>query len=506
MSLLTYSTYLHNPSVLYFESFIEPSTHTIVHTQNNTHIPTQPHNKPNRLTYFHGTKVHKYNCVTNTLLHTGFKKLAKPNTDLSLFWNAQESPEYISTFSPFTKFNHLPSSWHLGRKDLLVSHLQAFARKHRSEFAFFPPSFVLPADAGALENCAPHDLLIYKPANASCGRGIKVVDSPKKIKSLKKPAVVQRYLEDPLLINKRKFDLRIYVLVTSLDPLKVYVYEEGLVRLATEEYTLARKSLSNTCVHLTNYSVNKQSKLYVQNTDRRSSNDSTASHVSVDESNSLAQGSEHASNEAGSSKLSLTDLRKIVGTDKFEILFSDIKSLAVKTVISAESAMIGPLHRATNHANCQSNGIFPYSNCFELYGFDILVDSRLKPWLLEVNVSPSLSSSSPFDRRVKTGLVADTLHLVGLVAAPGAPLPAPTKKNVLAFRNPGTRDFDEFDWRLVTTTLDEWGRRGKWQIAFPTAENVGSLGALLETKRYSNEVLARWLSAPDHKFLNKRIK
>lgn len=52
--------------------------------------------------------------------------------------------------------------------------------------------------------------------------------------------------------------------------------------------------------------------------------------------------------------------------------------------------------------------------CFELYGFDILLDANLKPWLLEVNVCPSLSSSSPLDKRIKTMLLIDTLHLIGV--------------------------------------------------------------------------------------------
>jgi len=51
--------------------------------------------------------------------------------------------------------------------------------------------------------------------------------------------------------------------------------------------------------------------------------------------------------------------------------------------------------------------------CFELYGFDIILDEKLKPWLLEVNVCPSLSSSSPFDKQIKTMLLSDVLHLVG---------------------------------------------------------------------------------------------
>jgi len=53
------------------------------------------------------------------------------------------------------------------------------------------------------------------------------------------------------------------------------------------------------------------------------------------------------------------------------------------------------------------------NQCYEIYGFDVLVDNNLRPWLLEVNVLPSLSSSSPFDKHVKSMLLSDTLHLIG---------------------------------------------------------------------------------------------
>jgi tubulin polyglutamylase TTLL5 len=52
----------------------------------------------------------------------------------------------------------------------------------------------------------------------------------------------------------------------------------------------------------------------------------------------------------------------------------------------------------------------------ELYGFDILVDSVLKPWLLEVNLSPSLGCDSPLDVRVKSAMLSDLLTLIGIPA------------------------------------------------------------------------------------------
>lgn len=53
-------------------------------------------------------------------------------------------------------------------------------------------------------------------------------------------------------------------------------------------------------------------------------------------------------------------------------------------------------------------------NCFEVYGFDILIDSELKPWLLEVNLSPALGTDSPLDTFIKSNLIADTLNLINV--------------------------------------------------------------------------------------------
>ena len=54
------------------------------------------------------------------------------------------------------------------------------------------------------------------------------------------------------------------------------------------------------------------------------------------------------------------------------------------------------------------------TNCFEILGFDVLIDSDLKPWLLEVNLSPSLAADSPLDHTIKSTLIADTFNLIGI--------------------------------------------------------------------------------------------
>ena len=54
------------------------------------------------------------------------------------------------------------------------------------------------------------------------------------------------------------------------------------------------------------------------------------------------------------------------------------------------------------------------SRCFELLGFDIILDETLRPWLLEVNHSPSFNVDSPLDHRVKTGVLGDLLKALRL--------------------------------------------------------------------------------------------
>lgn len=73
-------------------------------------------------------------------------------------------------------------------------------------------------------------------------------------------------MHKPYLIDGLKFDLRIYVLVAGIDPLRIFVYEEGLARFATEEYRPPRsENLDNKFMHLTNYAINKESPNFVFN-------------------------------------------------------------------------------------------------------------------------------------------------------------------------------------------------------------------------------------------------
>lgn len=76
---------------------------------------------------------------------------------------------------------------------------------------------------------------IVKPENGCQGKGIYLVDNPAKIEK-NSQVIVQKYISNPMLIDNLKFDLRIYVLITCVNPLRVYLYKDGLVRFATEQF------------------------------------------------------------------------------------------------------------------------------------------------------------------------------------------------------------------------------------------------------------------------------
>jgi len=80
--------------------------------------------------------------------------------------------------------------------------------------------------------------------------------------------VACKYLDNPLLVNGLKFDLRVYVAITSINPLRIYIYDEGLARFATHQYeSIYSSNKNNRYMHLTNYSVNKFSKDFQENVD-----------------------------------------------------------------------------------------------------------------------------------------------------------------------------------------------------------------------------------------------
>jgi len=286
------------------------------------------------------------------------------------------------------RINHFRNHYELTRKDLLIKNLKRMKKQltrgdsyeEAAKYDFWPATFNLPAEYGLfLEEFkrTPGAIWIMKPIGKAQGRGIFLFNKLHQISDWKKDHkwkadapqaeayVTQRYIENPMLIGGKKFDLRLYVLVTSFSPLVVWLYRTGFARFSMSHYSHQKGQIDNLYMHLTNASVQKKGDDYDKE-----------------------QGCKW---DLRSLKMLLISQHGLRAVDE---LFYDIQCVITRSLLSVQQVVIQDKH------------------CFELYGYDILIDSNLKPWLIEVNASPSLTGDTPSDRDLKQCLVEDSMDII----------------------------------------------------------------------------------------------
>ncbi|KAM6134177.1 LOW QUALITY PROTEIN: tubulin polyglutamylase TTLL5 [Phoenicopterus ruber ruber] len=322
--------------------------------------------------------------VRSILTAHGFHEVHPNSSDYNLMWTGSHlKPCLLRSLTDIQKVNHFPRSYELTRKDRLYKNVSRMQLAHGFKtFHILPQTFILPTEYQDFCNTYSKDRgpWIVKPVASSRGRGVYLINNPNQI-VLEDNILVSRYISNPLLIDDFKFDVRLYVLVTSYDPLVIYLYEEGLARFATVRYDQASKNIKNQFMHLTNYSVNKKSGDY----------------VSCDDPEVEDYGNKW-------SMSAMLRYLKQEGRDT-AALMANVEDLIIKTVVSAELAIATACKTFLSHRG----------SCFELYGFDVLIDDTLKPWLLEVNLSPSLACDAPLDLKIKASMLSDMFTLVGFV-------------------------------------------------------------------------------------------
>jgi len=309
--------------------------------------------------------------------------------------------------------NHYPNHYELTRKDLMARNIKRYRRERERQeiikaqaaqaqkgssepclgaalFERVPPEWVpatyaLPNDYAIFVEefrKSPNSTWIAKPTGKAQGRGIFLVSKLNQLKRwsnaapkdkstagqalpFREPYIISRYISDPLLVGGKKFDMRLYVLVTSYRPLKVYLYRGGFCRFCVEQYSSDVAEIDNIFVHLTNVAIQKQAEDY---------------------------------NEQHGGKWAINDLFLFIegtqGRAASDKLAADMEQVIVHSLKAVQGVIINDRHS------------------FEMYGFDILLDKDLRPWLLEVNASPSLSTTTEDDRLLKLRLINDVLNIV----------------------------------------------------------------------------------------------
>ncbi|KAH6563675.1 hypothetical protein BASA62_008391 [Batrachochytrium salamandrivorans] len=335
-------------------------------------------------------------CLLTNFEKRGWRKGTED--DWNFYWSGVQNFRSIMSadsgyrLSDMQVINHFPNHVELTRKDLMVKNIKRYKKefeKNKDKLPytkfqyvdFLPVTYTLPGDYNLFAEefrKNPSSVWIMKPTDKARGIGIFIIKKLAQIKkwsrdnkmqwsyaNCKDTYVVSRYIDCPLLIGSKKFDLRLYVLVTSWRPLVVYRYAQGFCRFCAVKYNCDVEDLDNHFMHLTNVSIQKYGEDY----------------------NETNGGKWHFRNL-------LLYLQAVRGREATSKLSHEIDSIIVNSLRAVQGIMTNEKH------------------CFECYGYDIIIDENLRPWLIEVNASPSLSATTESDRSMKHCLINDIINLV----------------------------------------------------------------------------------------------
>ncbi|EGR29884.1 tubulin-tyrosine ligase family protein, putative [Ichthyophthirius multifiliis] len=213
------------------------------------------------------------------------------------------------------------------------------------------------------------NIWIVKPSGLSRGRGIRTFNKLEQllqyVSGKELGWITQKYLENPLTINNKKFDIRQWVIVTDWKPLTIFCYQECYLRICVDEYN--EENLSNKFAHLSNNCIQKNANNFQEK---------------VDETMLFQNQFE----EYLFKKTNVQDFFK-------QKILKQIQNIIIDSLVSVQ------------------NIIQPRKNSLEMYGYDFTIDEDYNVWILEVNSSPSMDYSTKVTEKLVKKVLWDTVDI-----------------------------------------------------------------------------------------------
>jgi hypothetical protein len=389
--------------------------------------------------------------ICSVLHYSGFERKEQIE-EAVLIVGAMLEPDTELHLSPGQRTNHYLKTFSIGSKEGLHLAMANLAKITGAHPSFYPETYLLPGERDQLRDAIESSpMWIQKPAGGARGAGIKLVKEFPRV-PLGRRIVVQKYVGNPLLINGFKFDLRFYVAVVSLDPLRVYLYDNGYVRIAVNPYEENARNLDVLTAHVTNVGVNKDTEGFRE--------------------------TEDVNSDGTGNKWSHRPLWPFLEKQGLDVaaIRESIEDAIVQVVLAAYKTLLEqPNHR----------------NAFELFGFDVMIDADQNVYVLEVNVSPALGTASPLDQAIKTPLVVDFFNLA-LVPKRGEVM---RRVDGLMTAEDGPRKAKDFvaAWEFEVAET----RLGGFVRIFPTVGRAAKFGALIQPSPPGDAALLAYLQMND---------
>ena len=312
--------------------------------------------------------------------------------------------------------------------------------KFPEEYNYIPETYLYPEQKDEIYNkfhnykYDPKDVWLFKPARDSFARGIEILENYTEIKKSKfKHYLISRYIMNPMLIRNKKFDMRAYVLVTGMNPLKIYFYRDGYVKIPVKDFTLDHEYIKDGCIHITTSDTNLVcfgGKEYKYDTDIYDEPSNFWSYVFF---------------ERYCNKLGIN----------YTYIMEQMKDIFIKTFISLNSDFIKQMDKKK----------YQDRNLYQLYGLDLLIDDKYKVYLLELNRNPSMRGGHAVADYIYENIIADILNIVGIVPFAHDDTQEPMDKDIYKY--------DNITEEIADDCLCEFTRpRGMFELIYPLKDNI----------------------------------
>ncbi|MCK5361054.1 MAG: hypothetical protein KAJ95_10535 [Gammaproteobacteria bacterium] len=305
----------------------------------------------------------------------GGERVDSPDWDILWYISHEPPPELYKNISGLRRINHIPGISVLTDKWELYTNLKhhwltaGLDKKTDYIHRYFPESWKLPEEKEKIRQqlkILPEKPLILKMMDAANGIGMKLITHEEGLPG-NGQWLAQTYIDDPHLINDRKYILQVFLLITNSDPLTVYLYQDGVADLAVQPYSSDPANWNNTGIHIATTILQTHQDGF-----------DLAEHCLT-----LNQWREHVAET--------TDGKRV---------WAEIETLLMETLHAVQEKLAKTAKGQLSHPE----------QCFELLAVDVMLDSTLKPWLIECNRSAGMQSK--YSGELKPALLKDTLGLV----------------------------------------------------------------------------------------------